>query len=126
MGQSLRDHALDPDRQRKATGKDEPSEQELATAATQLLDAAVFRRFETVVRFTLPEREEIRQLVKNRLSAMSLRGIGWGQIEDAAKGLSHADISMAREKAAKDAIMSGESSVTTSDIVQSLRARATG
>src|SRR6266511_4349324 len=33
--------ALDPDRQREATGKDEPSEQELAAAAKQLLDAAV-------------------------------------------------------------------------------------
>jgi SpoVK/Ycf46/Vps4 family AAA+-type ATPase len=97
-----------------------------ATNHPQLLDAAVFRRFETVVRFTLPERDEIRQLVKNRLSAICLRDIGWAQIEDAAKGLSHADVSMACEKAAKDAILSGKSSVTTSDLVQSLRARTTG
>jgi type I restriction enzyme, R subunit len=33
--------ALDPDRQREATGKDEPSEQELALATRRLLDAAV-------------------------------------------------------------------------------------
>jgi type I restriction enzyme R subunit len=33
--------ALDPDRQREATGKDEPSEQEVAAAAKELLDAAV-------------------------------------------------------------------------------------
>jgi type I restriction enzyme R subunit len=33
--------ALDPDRQREATGKDEPSEHELGAAAKQLLDAAV-------------------------------------------------------------------------------------
>jgi type I restriction enzyme R subunit len=33
--------ALDPDHQREATGRDEPSEEEVAAAAKQLLDAAV-------------------------------------------------------------------------------------
>ncbi len=33
--------ALDPDRQREATGKDEPTADEVATVATELLDAAV-------------------------------------------------------------------------------------
>jgi type I restriction enzyme R subunit len=33
--------ALDPDRQREATGKDEPTQDEIAVAATRLLDAAV-------------------------------------------------------------------------------------
>jgi type I restriction enzyme, R subunit len=46
-GRSLQDiargivEALDPDRQREATGRDEPSEDEVAAAAKQLLDAAV-------------------------------------------------------------------------------------
>lgn len=97
-----------------------------ATNHPKLLDAAVFRRFEAVVHFTLPERDEIRQLVKNRLAAMNLRGISWAQIEEAASGLSHADISMACEKAAKDTILQGEDTITTADLVTSLRARATG
>lgn len=94
-----------------------------ATNHPQLLDIAVFRRFESVVHFTLPEQEEVRTLIKNRLSTMSLRGIGWSKVMAAVEGLSHADISLACDKAAKDAILQGQTTVETQALVAALADR---
>lgn len=94
-----------------------------ATNHPRLLDVAVFRRFESVIRFTLPEADEVRELIKNRLSTMSLRGISWPRVLDAAEGLSHADISMACDKAAKDAILQGQKTVGTQALVDALADR---
>jgi len=94
-----------------------------ATNHPQLLDPAIFRRFESVVRFALPAPIEIRALVKNRLSGMKLRGIKWEVIEREAEGLSHADIVLACDKAAKDAILRGTELVAAPDLLRALRSR---
>lgn len=96
-----------------------------ATNHPQLLDLAVFRRFESVVRFSLPESDEVRELIKNRLATMSLRGISWSKVLGAAEGLSHADIALACDKAAKDAILQGERTIGTQVLVDALADRST-
>ena len=97
-----------------------------ATNHPQLLDRALFRRFDIVVEYPLPTPEVVRALIKNRLSAIKLGKLSWPSIEDAAKGLSHAEVTAAAERAAKDAILAGHDSVQSSDLVAALRDRTGG
>lgn len=98
----------------------------LVLAATNhpgLLDPAVFRRFDEVIRFSLPQPAEVQRVVANRLAALDISEIDWPSVQDAGDGLSHADVSVACENAAKDAILLGHGRVTTSGLVGALRAR---
>lgn len=73
-----------------------------------LLDKAVWRRFDEVIRFELPSLEQIK-----RLLALKLSGIRRNfepddvQIASLFKGMSHADIERVLRRAVKDMILSG-------------------
>jgi len=97
-----------------------------ATNHPQLLDRAMFRRFDAGVEYPLPTKEVVRAVICNRLANDSLGKITWGQIEDSAQGLSHAEITLAAERAAKDAILAGKSEITTATLVAALRERHAG
>jgi SpoVK/Ycf46/Vps4 family AAA+-type ATPase len=94
-----------------------------ATNHPQLLDYAIFRRFDTVVQFPLPTSEVVRDLIRNRLSAFRLGRIAWSRLYEAANGLSHADVTLAAERAAKEAILSGEGQVSANALVEALKER---
>lgn len=89
----------------------------------QLLDPAIFRRFGLVVRYTMPTSEQVRAIIRNRLAAFNTRGLAWKRIEQAADGLSHSEVTVATEQAAKGAILSKAGSVTTEALVVALADR---
>lgn len=91
-----------------------------ATNHPQLLDEAMFRRFDAVVEFPLPTPDVVKEVVRNRLANVPLGRIGWTRIEAAAKGLSHAEITLGAERAAKDIILGGGSRVTTDALERAL------
>lgn len=91
-----------------------------ATNHPQLLDLAMFRRFDAVVDYPLPTADVARAVIKNRLAQVPLGRIAWGRIDEAASGLSHAEITLASERAAKDVILRGASSLTTQALVTAL------
>jgi len=80
-----------------------------ATNHDQILDSAVWRRFDEVLVFDLPNIEQLR-----RLLLVKLRGFRRDfEIEDAdfvsqLKGMSHADVERVLRRAAKDMIFSGK------------------
>jgi SpoVK/Ycf46/Vps4 family AAA+-type ATPase len=94
-----------------------------ATNHPQMLDRAIFRRFDAVIDYPLPTADIAKAVVRNRLANVRLHRIDWPQVAAAAEGLSHAEITLASERAAKDAILAKESNVTTSDLVHALRER---
>lgn len=94
-----------------------------ATNHPQLLDYAIFRRFDTVVQFPLPNSEVVRDLIRNRLSAFRLGRVAWSRLYEAANGLSHADVTLAAERAAKEAILRGEDQVSANALVEALKER---
>lgn len=94
-----------------------------ATNRVEALDSALFRRFDDFLAFELPDQEAVRRLVQNRLAAFEPLVIRWHQIAAAARGLSHAEIVKACEDAAKQVVMGHRSSVTTAELVGSLRSR---
>jgi len=89
----------------------------------ELLDRALFRRFDDILEYALPDREAIQSLLLTRLDAFRPTRIGWAEIAEAASGLSQADLARAADEVIKNAILRGEKSVTTSDLAGALRER---
>jgi SpoVK/Ycf46/Vps4 family AAA+-type ATPase len=88
----------------------------------QLLDRALFRRFESVIEYPLPSPAVTERVVRNRLAAVPTSDIDWAAVRDAGRGHSHAELTMAAESAAKDAILTG-GNVTTGGLLAALGER---
>lgn len=88
-----------------------------ATNYVAMLDEALFRRFDDVIRYAKPETLQIDELVRNRLAAFLVKRPQWKRIREAAEGLSHAEIARACDDAAKDCILSGEKKINTVRLV---------
>lgn len=100
--------------------------QSLLVAATnhpQLLDRAMFRRFDAVIEYPLPSAPIAREVIRNRLATIRLGRIAWRSVDAAAEGLSHAEITLAAERAAKDAILAGDQTVGSARLISALRER---
>ncbi len=94
-----------------------------ATNHPQLLDRAIFRRFGLVVEYSLPTPEEARAVIRNRLAAVDTRGLSWKRIDGSTPGLSHSELTIACEQAAKQTILSKAPRVTTEVLVAALDER---
>jgi len=76
-----------------------------ATNSGNLLDQALFRRFDDVLRFNLPTPDEIRMLLELKLTRYATKNMISQDIIEVADGLCHADIAKACENAIKQAIL---------------------
>lgn len=94
-----------------------------ATNYRGMLDHALFRRFDDVIQYDLPNSDMGRHLILNRLSAFDLQVLGWKSITASAVGLSHAEIVSACEDAAKEAILADSRLVTTTMLTHALKSR---
>jgi len=101
--------------------------QSLILAATNhaaILDGALLRRFDDVLQYRLPDAEQIEVLLQNRLAGHLTGRVAWKALVKKATGLSYAEIAKATEDALKEALIQGESAVTTKQIVAMLDERS--
>lgn len=94
-----------------------------ATNYIDLLDFALFRRFDDVIRYELPEKSEIKPIVENRLYKFTLTCIDWEKIAVDAVGLSHAELTRACDDAAKLAVLEKDGSITMEDLLSMIQER---
>jgi len=94
-----------------------------ATNHPELLDHALFRRFDDVLEYELPQTENIIKALKAGLSAFKKAIINWEQLADIAIGLSYADITRAVEEAMKNTIINDLEKITHVDILKTLSER---
>ena len=94
-----------------------------ATNFVGMLDDALFRRFDDVVAYELPDNALVRRLVSNRLSPFDLARVDWRDVCLAARGLSHAEVARACDDAARGAVLSGESAVGSESLAAALKNR---
>lgn len=94
-----------------------------ATNHPQLLDRALFRRFDDVIEFALPNDEQLRAVFSNRLNLFDTSNVDWQRIIEAARGLSYGDLTRACEDGAKEVILSDASEMTTQAIERVLAER---
>lgn len=76
-----------------------------ATNNPGILDKALFRRFDDVLEYHLPDVEQIVRIIKGRLEGYMFRDVYSDKVFEIAQGLSHSDISKACEEALKLSIM---------------------
>jgi len=94
-----------------------------ATNHKEILDRALFRRFDDVIEYRLPETSEIISILKARLTGFGKADINWETLSEAALTLSYADITRACEEAIKEAILRDRDKVTTGDVTRFLQER---
>lgn len=94
-----------------------------ATNHPEILDHALFRRFDDVVEFELPPKELIEQVLNNKLSYFKKKAMDWKKLAEKAEGLSYADITRSCEDAIKDAIIHDREEVSMEDILKTLQER---
>jgi len=90
-----------------------------------LLDKALFRRFQAILKYKVPSTELTIEALKRRLHGFDTSDIDWQKIAAEAHGLSHAEIMAAAEDAARNAILDRGSKVLNADLHAAIAARKT-
>lgn len=94
-----------------------------ATNHPQILDRALFRRFDSVIEYHLPSRAVVEKVIQSRLALLDTSKIEWKKALEATEGLSHSDLTRACEHVAKNAILQKNFIISTSDLIDALTER---
>lgn len=87
-----------------------------ATNSPELLDRALFRRFDDVLHYDVPDDLARRRLIGNVLGTFAGKRFGWKSAVESSSGLSSAEIDLACRDALKDAVLADQASVTAGDL----------
>lgn len=94
-----------------------------ATNHPEILDYALFRRFDDIIEYELPSAIEVGKLLRNKLSGFVSKGFNWENVSKVAHTLSYAEISRAAEDAMKDAIIHDREYVIENELLATLKER---
>lgn len=94
-----------------------------ATNFTNLLDAALPRRFDEFVTYGLPDEAATKKLVTKHLGQFRPKKIEWLKVLPLTSGLSHGEIVQAVDDAIKDAILDDKNTASSRDLLAALMAR---
>lgn len=91
-----------------------------ATNHVELLDRAVFRRFDVIVPFEKPTRDQLVALLKLRLGALGLTDQQAQGLADRAGGWSFADVARACDDAVRTVALDGRDRISERDVLDAL------
>ena len=94
-----------------------------ATNHPDLLDRALFRRFDDVIEYSLPTRDLAEKVLMRTLAAFQATDLDWQRIATEVDGLSQADLVRASEEAAKHAVLGGSTRIASEALSRALRER---
>lgn len=94
-----------------------------ATNHPEILDAALFRRFDEVVEYNVPSEEDVQALLRMRLANYMKSNKEIVDLAKEAAGLSHAEIARAVDDAVKEAVMHDETTVPVEAVRNLLQQR---
>jgi len=94
-----------------------------ATNHPEMLDRALFRRFDDVIEYSLPTPDLTEDILRRKLAPFRTTDLNWSLIVPEAGGLSQAELARASEDAAKRAVLGGSTLITSEDLSTALRER---
>lgn len=94
-----------------------------ATNNPKLLDKALFRRFDDVLSFSLPDEADTRRLIKLILGVFLPTKFSWDEVLASSKGLSHAEIRSACQDTLKDAVLFDQEEISDTALISNLKQR---
>ena len=87
-----------------------------ATNHPEILDPALFRRFDDVLHYELPNEPQLAALLRSRLARCAVKGTSWKRLARHALGLSYAETTRAADEVLKDALIHDRERVKETDI----------
>ena len=96
-----------------------------ATNHPGILDRALFRRFDDILHFELPDESQIAKLLRMRLAGAASQTMAWSDLASRAVGLSYADVARATNDVLKAALVSQRRQIREEEIravIEELRA----
>ena len=87
------------------------------------LDKALFRRFDDLIEFSLPQDTEVWKTIQQLFAGVKTSKLCKEEVITVAKGLSYSEITRACEEAIKEMIIKGKKQVTTPMLVEALTER---
>jgi SpoVK/Ycf46/Vps4 family AAA+-type ATPase len=102
---------------------DSPSLIIAATNYPTLLDRALFRRFDDVISYDLPDPEIARGIIAAHLVTYKLDELDWDQVLEAGIGLSQAELARAADEAAKVVVLASKNRIGTETLLTAIRER---
>ena len=100
--------------------------QSLVVAATnhpELLDRALFRRFDDVIEYKLPDPQLAEEILRRKLAMFQTADIDWTRILPETEGLSQAELVRASEEAATKAVLGGSTRITSDALIAAVHER---
>jgi len=94
-----------------------------ATNHPRLLDHALFRRFDDVLYYDYPKEEERKHLIENLLGTFKAIRFEWKNVLKKSEGLSHAEIDHACRDAIKHCILTDQTKVNATLLLQMIKER---
>lgn len=94
-----------------------------ATNHPEILDHALFRRFDDVLHYELPDEAHIASVLQSRLGRMAAEGVSWKRLASEAIGLSYAEVTRACDEALKEALIEQRDRISEDDIRRTLEER---
>ena len=96
-----------------------------ATNHPDVLDRALFRRFDDVIEYHLLDTHAVLQALQAKLAGFAKTDIAWQQVAKFATGRSYADITRACEDAAKEMVLNDRHAITTENLLHALSEQST-
>lgn len=94
-----------------------------ATNHPEVLDHALFRRFDDVLYYDAPNQLQIEAVLKSRLESRVKGRTAWKALAKAAIGLSYAEVARACDEVIKEAVMEGGRIISKQEIERTLSER---
>lgn len=88
-----------------------------ATNHPDLLDKALYRRFDDIIQYDFPSSELIKKLIRSRLVMFTLDWKVWNNILNAAEGLSQAEIIRSITEVAKNAVLESRKVINEDEMI---------
>lgn len=94
-----------------------------ATNNPNLLDQALFRRFDDVLYYDRPEKEDRKSLIENILGIFIANSFTWKKVLAESEGLSHSEIDLVCRDAIKTAILADRKKVDDAQLLKIIQER---
>jgi len=91
-----------------------------ATNHPQLLDEALFRRFDDIIEYHLPDQSLVEAFLRDKLHSFDTDAIEWARVSECGVGLSQAEIVRAVDDVIKDAIINESMTVKARSLCDAL------
>jgi len=96
-----------------------------ATNHGEMLDDALYRRFDDVITYLIPNKQESIDTFKIKLASFKLFKINWKKLAEASIGLSYGDITRVCEDAIKEMLIQNEKTIKQEFLIRSIKDRLT-